>query len=369
MPVARDPWEALREDYRTSGLSLCLGAGVSLGCGLPSWKQLLERLAEQFFPAGTRDALLAAAPAADGVSSSTPLVDSLASLGFSLPAVASLIQQSCAAENQGDARDRFLRSIADALYGALHAHFPGLRDGEPQAKRQLAQWIGEANPTLAALAALCAQPRPGTSGFLRNPNIHAVVNFNLDGLFRRYVRAYYGRPGGFALLRTIERANKEAGLDQIRYYHAHGYIPIAEGSDDARDLVVFTEQDYFDFFNRPTGIFTYTLLSLLRESSVLFVGLSFADDNLRRLLHYSRSERVEHALRERGANRDKAVREATRHYAVLGSRGEAIDALTRQSLFELGVTPLFVGSFDELPGRLGRVYGGDWSRVYRPALA
>ncbi|HEU0079649.1 MAG TPA: SIR2 family protein [Longimicrobiaceae bacterium] len=55
--------------------------------------------------------------------------------------------------------------------------------------------------------------------------------------------------------------------------------------DEAPDVRVFTEQEYFDFFNRPTSIYNYTFLHLLREFPCLFIGLSLKDDNIRRLLH------------------------------------------------------------------------------------
>ena len=96
--------------------------------------------------------------------------------------------------------------------------------------------------------------------FAPNPRIPAIMNFNLDGLVRQYCRTKYGQQ----LFKTIERANKAVPHGLARYYHPHGFIPVRKGGDDSRDLVVFTEQDYFDFVNQPTRVFTYTLLSLLR---------------------------------------------------------------------------------------------------------
>jgi hypothetical protein len=48
-------WEALRDSYKKSGIVLALGAGVSVGAGLPNglpnWIKLLER-SELSRPAG-----------------------------------------------------------------------------------------------------------------------------------------------------------------------------------------------------------------------------------------------------------------------------------------------------------------------------
>lgn len=39
-------WNLLRARYRSRGLVLALGAGVSAGCGLPDWPELLRRVGE-----------------------------------------------------------------------------------------------------------------------------------------------------------------------------------------------------------------------------------------------------------------------------------------------------------------------------------
>ena len=42
--AARDPWRALATEYKRENLVLALGAGLSAGCGLPTWPQLLKQL-------------------------------------------------------------------------------------------------------------------------------------------------------------------------------------------------------------------------------------------------------------------------------------------------------------------------------------
>jgi hypothetical protein len=375
------PWTSLKEDYQKLGLVLCFGAGVSQSCRLPSWKELLEGLASKILDKETQSALLnpsaavqpepSAAVDTDAMQNrcsvgsaakGTPLTDALEQLGLSLPAVASLLQQVESRRGDGTGQDTFVPLIVEVLYAKLYDKFEGLREGEEGAREELAKWVLKDNPTLAAVAALSVAPSEDGS-FTPNPRVPAIVNFNLDGLFREFCRTRYGKRDDNPLFKTIERANKTVQQGLTRYYHPHGFVPLRDGSDDARDLVVFTEQDYFDFFAQPTGIFTYTLLSLMREYPILFVGLSFRDDNLRRLLHYSFKERIEHLRRGPGYRKEKEEG-MKRHYAVLQSQGPTQNRLVECSLEALGVRPLFVRSFGELPQYLGEVYGGDWNRVF-----
>src|SRR4051812_30429711 len=80
--------------------------------------------------------------------------------------------------------------------------------------------------------------------------LNDYLNFNLDAIFRVYVRRRYGRP---PLVRTIERASKQREFGRINLYHMHGYLRFGPKSgnsrDEASDKLVFTEQEYYDFFS------------------------------------------------------------------------------------------------------------------------
>jgi len=151
----------------------------------------------------------------------------------------------------------------------------------------------------------------------------------------------------------------------------HGFLRFDQKAKDrskeAPDAVVLTEQDYFDFFNDPTSLFNYTFLSLLREFSCLFVGLSMQDENIRRLLHYSKKERVR-SLENEG-ERDEAIRrKSLRHFAILPRSGVThIDCSIEESLLPLGTQVLWVDDFSEIPKQFQEMYqaaGDGWNLVY-----
>jgi len=150
----------------------------------------------------------------------------------------------------------------------------------------------------------------------------------------------------------------------------HGFIRFDKDLGDLRhgapDRRVLTEQEYFNFYNDPNGLFNYTFLYLLREHPCLFLGASMIDDNIRRLLHYSKKEREMGYIQEGRA--DEAEEKSIRHYAVLKSPpSQEIAGLTEISLKRLGVNVLWLNDFAEMPDLLAKVYesaSGTWGDVY-----
>ena len=223
------------------------------------------------------------------------------------------------------------------------------------------------NKTLRTVASLCAVWNEQKKTYTRNARIHAVINFNIDAVLRNYVYARYNK----LLLRTIERASKSPDPEKISVYHMHGFLRFDKKANnlgkEAYDKLVLAEQEYFDFFNRPTTLFNYTFLYLLREYPCLFIGLSMKDDNIRRLLHYSKSER-EQAYIDEGESLGKAKEKSLRHFSILKGPKDCIsNKQTEQSLKELGVSVLWVNSFVDLPEKISQLYEAveeDWESVF-----
>jgi SIR2-like domain len=336
-------WGRLRQTYKKYGLVLVLGAGVSLDSGLPTWDDLLTRVA---------------AAEADG---GTGLLDELSRMrdkDVPLPVVASVLQQRCGGRTE----------FVDRVRRALYRDFEFFPDGVTKSnRRQLVNSVRKRNPTLRAVASLCASRESGKDRYSPNPRIRAVVTFNLDAVLQAYAYARYEK----RLLRTIDRASAQAIPDRINVYHIHGYLrfdnKVGDPAKEAPDLVVLTESDYFDFFNDPTSLFNYTVLYLLREWPCLFIGLSMQDGNMRRLLHFSTKERSA-ALESEHRGAEPAAHRPLRHFAILKqSEWPQLVRALEDSLRALGTEILWVDDFDEIEPRLRDMYeaaGGRWDLVY-----
>lgn len=339
------PWAELEKTYRTRGLVLALGAGVSMGSGLPSWLDLLKRTAKKLF-----------------IKDGDILIDELRKDGYSFPFIASLLKSICPKNKP------FIELIRKELYRNFH-YF--LTDITKKNHTAFYRHIYKTNKTVSAVGSLCVEKKKidQKQRYIANPRIHAIVNFNLDALLQGYIVARFRK----RLVLTVERPSaglkpgqwdKSGVLDRrIKVYHMHGYLRFDSKRNnpykESRQLVL-TEQDYFDFFNRPNSLFNYTFLYLLREFPFLFIGLSMTDDNIRRLLHYSMQERKE-GLRRRVT--------PIRHFAIFKRFGnKSLNWITEETLGKLGTRVLWVEDFSEIPVRLGEMYNStddsDWDSVF-----
>lgn len=333
-------WDQLNQSYSKNGIVLALGAGVSVGSGLPNWADLLRRVSLE-------------------CGCGTELVDDLRSAGFGLPAIAGMLRAQCPPD----------RNFPEVVRKCLYQTFPReLHNATWRNWGELVPYIRSHNPTLCGVAALCAVATGSEPRFARNPFIRAIINFNIDAVFRAYIHARYGDP---LLVRTVERPSKSTELAKISVYCMHGFLRFdthaGKPGKEGVDRLVLSEHEYFDFFNSPTSLFNYTFLSLLREHSCLFIGLSMQDDNIRRLLHHSTKERYNAYLEEGG--RPEEAREAVRrHFAILPRfDSPAVNTAVERSLAELGTTVLWISRYEEIPDQLGQMYsagGGDWAAVY-----
>ena len=285
--------ERLIEQYCGDGLTLFLGAGVSLGSGLPSWRKLIDSILQSEGFRIRRSKRLGC------VSSSRVLAEYA---GLPLTAQFDLI------EPQNDIE--FARKLSEGLYGSpdfqklrnLLGKIP-ISNDEKKAPKTWQLWtdikkeIADHNQTLEAVGDLLLGPQAEPPA--PNPQIHAVLTVNVDNLLQSYVMAC---ANGEWILTTVDRPSVGDHPGRIPVYHLHGFLDARvdsssqEADEDSDESVapelVFRESEYFNVIASPTGFANYTAHSFLQRHNVLFIGTSLDDINLRRWLYDSYSERV-----------------------------------------------------------------------------
>jgi hypothetical protein len=341
--------EALHDRYHNAGIVLAIGSGVSQASDVPTWRELLKGLARRLY--GEHK----------GVTVFNKLIDE----GYTLPAIAGMLEHYSYSQ-KGMKRHAFTELLRQELY-EKSTFFEAGEDRD-----KFLHLVQDKNETLRAVASLCVK-RNKAGVYVRNPLIRAIVNFNFDAILRQYVQRRYGA-GKRRILRTIERPSAGARPNLIPVYHLHGYLVFDKRkfrrlTTESPDLRVFTEQEYFDSFNQPTRMGSYTVLHLLREHSWLFIGLSLRDDNIRRLLHYSLTEREAGYIAE-GKDPEYAASRSARHFALLRQAissdvSAELDALTELSLGRLGTRTIWYSEHGEVTSVLRGMYGeAEWKGVY-----
>ncbi|MBX3175099.1 MAG: SIR2 family protein [Gemmatimonadaceae bacterium] len=298
---------ALRTAFTEDRLSLFVGAGVSRSAGYPDWPDLVRRLATKVFNNHSATPL-----------SSEEHEEVQRFFEREVPAspliVARLLRNSLGG------------GFADTVRGALYEG-----NGEARGSR-----------LISALGAL-RMPQRGRLG------VQAVVNYNFDDLLESELQARS------IAYRVVLGEGDKPLRTELPVYHVHGFLPRkGQLSPLQKSALVLSEDAYHAQFADPFIWTNLTQLSLLRQSVCLFVGVSMTDPNHRRLLEIT-------------ATKDASVRHYTimrDHWASssatkLGPRAQELarvfKGLEEASLSSLGISAIWVRSYDEIPMLLARL--------------
>jgi hypothetical protein len=265
--VAREVLREVREQHRAGRLGFLVGAGLSVPIGLPGWaafnESLLENAIGRHAPGG----------ASHVRALSRAYLDLLQ--GQSLAAV-DLVRQRVG----GD----FHVVLRNALYEREQ-----LRKFQPT----------EVHYALARLALDSQPPYP----CLHTTNYDDLIELTIANMLGKRPRAVH--------------AHRRSASDGPRVVHLHGYFPFdfpgtAEEKRLAAELVA-SDLDYHRLSNDHAAWTNRELMTLLDARSVLIVGMSLTDPNVRRLLAYLSEHKKSHD-------------EAHDHFVILQQRPPMADA-------------------------------------------
>lgn len=343
----------LQRAWRMRQLVLFIGAGVSLEYGIPTWRDLVVDL---LFERTAHSRRMGDLPPEYRRALGRWLAEYF---DYDLTVLARVIRQDLVREHRRkmatpeDAEFEFLERVRQRLYATLRDIKPGPDEA------------GAPRTTLDAVAQLIELGR-------RSNNVPTVVTFNFDDLLERELH----RRG--VMTKTVTNAGRRGGPG-LPIIHPHGCLPV-EGPLNL-DPIVFTEQDYHRLTDTAYHWAPTTIVSLLRQYTVLFVGLSMSDPHLRRLLdacrvpggipqHWNLQRR--HAVSK---SQIDLVSTTVERYAEqwahrIGTESEQVpldldealratlrqaDTYDREVLESMGTKTIWLESFDDLPLLLERI--------------
>jgi hypothetical protein len=216
----------IRRIHKHGNLAIFVGAGVSSGCGLPNWKDLIDSIAERIWkykkPTISKKAI-------DFIKTQ------------SITDIARLARNEVGSDLN--------RIIAETLY--------------------IDKEIKISDTILSIV----------------NSGIRHICTLNYDDLIEE----------GFGL----EMRNYQSVVNGENFnihnpspiiYHPHGYLPRWGNHNEYKEhCVVLSDDDYNTMYSNPLSWANTIQTSLLVTKSVLFVGMSMQDPNLKRLLKLTKS--------------------------------------------------------------------------------
>jgi len=351
-------FETLRDAYKNKTLTIYLGAGVSMGSGLPSWDALVLAM---YFKVMDQQRLGRWRPYPNYLLAISEW--QLNHLHEPLEISARKIRRHF----QGK-EEKFRDSMWETLYEGFQPP-EGTEFRPPDCS-----YLRNGNPTLQSIVELCTSRPEG--------KVKSVVTYNYDSLLESALNDIPHKP--------IWTADGRPSVSQIPVYHVHGYVPFDKKEGSAPEDIVFTEDQYNRVASDPYSWANLVQIHCMSSSVGLMIGLSLSDRNMRRLFDAVRSTPIatQHfALLQRpqwnvpddteldrihknakdylekfersGVKRSPGEKGPNWRHEIAGILQEVQSRGTEQEeqvLFELGIEPIWYDKHSEIPGKLRKIY-------------
>src|SRR6266496_318532 len=338
----------LAQRAKTNGWALCVGAGTSRG-PFPDWKTLVRLLM-------SKDS---------SVVNASALRDDL-SQSFSYDA---LIQASKDALRMDD--NDFARLLQELLYNELKkaaaAQWPLVNKALTTASpgqmhrtewRAFRAFMDKQYPTLSAMQ--IAKVIVSVAKSAKEPA--AILSFNAEPLLYTLIHSLQAKKcrdqSELKRTRLLDRVTRgisyrEAG--RIPFIFCHGLFPLEGGLKlfvklASPEKLVFSEGEYLQLANSSLSWQSSLFIGTAVLRSMVFIGLSFSDQNLRRWLAWIHAnKRAEREFREKEG-------EIYGHYWIERDSGDEVrKRWIESSVRHLGVRLVWIDKWDRLGEYLERM--------------
>jgi len=332
----------ISEWYKSERLVFVLGSGASASYGLPDWNTLLQKLL-----------LISIKSENDESNESSKNRDEKAGV---LARTFSRVFEPNALISARYLHNYFKRkhptstlafenAIRDALYGELENNV------ESDLLKEVRQYCIAAG---------------------RNPNINSIITYNYDDLLEQCLRSIdVDIP-----FSPIHARGMNSSQNELPIYHVHGYLP-QSGKITSKNKVVLSEDGYHQQYTDVYGWSNLIQINKFKDHNCIFIGLSFTDPNLRRLLDIAKNERGDNEMHhycfkkryDKNVVKEDLSKLLSENEEILGEKtraniglDEVVEDLIRlmekfeeNDALSFGVGLIWVRSHDEIPTLLKEI--------------
>ncbi|MFP7755678.1 SIR2 family protein [Thermodesulfobacteriota bacterium B35] len=331
--------ETITDWYRSQRLVMVLGAGSSASYGLPDWNTLLQKLLLISIKTDDDEDTKNTAEKA-GV-----LARTFTGIFEPNALISARYLHNYFKKKNPNSKLAFENSIRDALYAGLKSK--------------------EDSELLKEIRQFCI-----AAG--RSPNLDSIITYNYDDLIEQCLKNIdVDIPFSPIYSRGMKHERHELPI-----YHVHGYLP-QKGQLTAKNRVVLSEEGYHQQYTEVYGWSNLTQINKFKDYNCLFIGVSFSDPNLRRLLDISKNERGDdeihhYCFKKRHDNsdvKDKLEKLLYKNNNILDEKTKAqmklnelvskliklMEKFEENDALSFGVGIVWVDSYDEIPESLKKI--------------
>ncbi|HXU99609.1 MAG TPA: SIR2 family protein, partial [Caulobacteraceae bacterium] len=176
----------------------------------------------------------------------------------------------------------------------------------------------------------------------RSPSgVSNIVTYNFDNALERAL----ARLGVKDVLSVFSEQTYRVRSASLKIFHPHGFLPHEEddpaGEISNQSATIFSERGYNEQFNQTWNWQNLAQLQQFTTTTCLFVGLSLADPNIRRLLDQARRHVPPTPLAHVSIQRPSGTK--------------LLDNFLEVDLASLGVATLWVSDYDQIPALIEEI--------------
>ncbi|MFT3911433.1 MAG: SIR2 family protein [Ferruginibacter sp.] len=341
----------------TPNWSLVVGAGVSYPI-FPSWKDLIKLMYTNLYKTKTTQEI-------DNMIESFPLDSILQSLkNFSQlddSNFSSILSQTLYTKLWSSLRPRERNDVFKVLANPVPGAFPD----SIWESFFVTMKDNYRTETFYKLAEVLLK------GYIKGITPASVISFNAEALLHTtlasLIREHYGRNKKHAekvkqKLDIVTRSISVSIEDRIPFYHIHGYLPVpflntkVKKSLASLDKLVFSENDYLNLANSSFNWQSSIFLHASYTNSLVFIGLSFSDINLRKWLSWTYSNRLKEIQQFNPAI--NPISPSSKHYWIRTRPKTATEeSLLENNVAHLGVRIIWIDSYSQIADALAILTG------------
>ncbi len=291
----------LSASYNREELVLVLGAGVSADYRIPTWPELLQGMLIRTLQGKQ--------------SHDEERISMLAKLFAETFEISPLIAARYLRLNASD--ERFEEAVRSVLYSRIKT--------------------SEDSSLVKEIRQLAAAPG-------RSPNLDSILTYNFDDV----IETALGDLDVEVPFQVIDDMKITSKPGFLPIYHVHGYLP-RSGPLAETKTVTLTEDSYHTRYAESYDWSSLVQINKYREKTCLFLGTSFSDPNLRRLLDVARQQRGDEAPQHvlvRRRQRPGALHEAIKN-SISSSLGKDAQGEDGGRISQAGQIDMAADQIDE----------------------
>jgi hypothetical protein len=167
-------------------------------------------------------------------------------------------------------------------------------------------------------------------------SVRKVITYNFDSVLEMQIETHAPHLK-FDIIYSDQTLSSSARL--LKIFHPHGYLPQYEYAPSADCLAteyIFSERDYHARYENNNHWANVAQIDAFSSTTCLFIGISFRDPNIRRVLDFSYQQSK------------RLGRGTMTHYAIMRLSGTPLNnLLIDQDLRSFGVLPIWVDDYRE----------------------